>query len=399
MSVSRRSFVASSLAAAASAPAALSQEAFANRFDEIPPRIIDAGAAGGPAPNLRGRLQYHCDEDDQTIAINDFQLFSPTAGLAVGLSERKGRTDGMALTTSDGKTWRLSKTKDIGLNLSPVGDKTVYMMGATGLWLTDSTASTFEKKKLPRLDRDERPLRSHFFNARRGVLLGGGVPLFQTEDGGLTWTKLPATLNTKLKSSNTVWTSVTAIPNGAIIIGHSEATKEISRFPPWMMPETYVRRRVTPSTTMLARTYDDGGKWEVEVTSTIGVATRIRSIRQSGYLVYHYGDSLDFPSELFQLDYRTGKGTSLFRRKDLLLWDVAPFGESGLIVAAIQPTGRLRNSGVPGKLRLLVTSDLTTWQDLKVDYRAMGTRAMLAFASDRLIWAATDEGSIVHVTA
>lgn len=133
---------------------------------------------------------------------------------------------------------------------------------------------------------------------------------------------------------------------------------------------------------MLAETRDGGKTWVTSVASTFGRAARIRSRGLRGLTVFEYGEGIEFPSEVFDLDLRTGKSQSLFCRKDVVVHDVAPLASGGAILAAIEPAGRLRSSPVPGHLRIFHTPDGTRFSEMKVDYRAVGRRAELAYVDD-----------------
>jgi len=113
--------------------------------------------------------------------------------------------------------------------------------------------------------------------------------------------------------------------------------------------------------------------------------------------VFQYGEAFPWPAELYEFSPRQNEIHTLLRRKELVIADVLPLEGGGLIVAASQPWGRLRNSPVPSKLRVLWTLDRTNWYEMKVDYRATGHDATLVQASDGTLWAATDEGLILHL--
>ena len=116
-----------------------------------------------------------------------------------------------------------------------------------------------------------------------------------------------------------------------------------------------------------------------------------------GAIAFQYRESFGWPSELFLLDLRSGKNAPVLRRKDLVIHDMLLFNDGSLLAAATQPTGRLRNSPIPGKLRILWSPDAAAWFEMKVDYRATGNSATFASCSDGSIWLATDEGAIVQL--
>jgi len=59
--------------------------------------------------------------------------------------------------------------------------------------------------------------------------------------------------------------------------------------------------------------------------------------------------------------------------------------------------GKLRDV-VPGKVRVLASTDYVQWKDVPVDYRAEGHRAILAAVDEDHMWIATDMGMILKLT-
>ncbi len=114
-------------------------------------------------------------------------------------------------------------------------------------------------------------------------------------------------------------------------------------------------------------------------------------------VVFQYRESFVWPSELFAVNLKTGKNWPILRRKEIVIHDALLFSDGSMLVAATQPTGRLRNSPVPGKLRVFWSPDAQSWFEMKVDYRAVGNSATFAACSDGTFWIATDEGAIVQL--
>jgi hypothetical protein len=72
-----------------------------------------------------------------------------------------------------------------------------------------------------------------------------------------------------------------------------------------------------------------------------------------------------------------------------------PYGPAYL--AAVEPSGSLLHSPVPGRLKMIKSDDLQLWQEMEVDYRATATRAILATAGPDDLWVATDTGMILKL--
>jgi hypothetical protein len=119
--------------------------------------------------------------------------------------------------------------------------------------------------------------------------------------------------------------------------------------------------------------------------------------------VMQFQDTFDWPAEVYLLDLATGKSESVFREKDRLITDAAVFpptpGSLGqrAFLAAVEPPGRVSNLPVPGKVKMLTSTDLKEWNEMEVDYRAVATSLVLAGPDPGHVWAATDTGMILRL--
>jgi hypothetical protein len=367
--------------------------------------IAKETAAAGRFAGRTWRIQQMVDEDDTAAVMTDIQFASVERGIVTGSLNRKGREENQAwLTRNGGAKWTAVKLKDFPVSVQMLDESRIFLVGRDALWFSNEGGLTWEKRKLPKLDKAAREKgmfvnRVSFADERRGWAFGGGKVFYVTADGGLTWAPVPESEALGLKSENSIWLWMTWVtPKTAMIVGHSAAvSKDSSRYPDWMVPERATRRRLTPSTTMVAETYDGGVKWKTSVASTFGEIVRMRSLGTRALSLFHYGDGLEFPSEVYQLDMKTGTNTALFRRKQIFVQDAVPLNGGGAMIVAVEPPGRLNNSPIPGKIRVFVTPDGLGWSEMKVDYRAIGRRATLARYDDQNIWLCTDEGMILRL--
>ena len=53
---------------------------------------------------------------------------------------------------------------------------------------------------------------------------------------------------------------------------------------------------------------------------------------------------------------------------------------------------------IPGKVRVLVSTDYIVWKQIDVDYRAEAHRVILAAVDEQNMWIATDMGMILKLT-
>jgi hypothetical protein len=222
---------------------------------------------------------------------------------------------------------------------------------------------------------------------------------YRTDDGARSWNAVPESENLGLHSPQTYLRSVAMLPSGAgLLVGDSTAAPpEPAALPDWMTPERALKRKSVPGTAILYLTHDGGKTWISQLTSAFGNLRRVRMGPSRGAVVFRYNESFEWPSELFLIDLRTAKSWTVLRRKDLVIHDMLAFPDGSMLAAATQPTGRLRNSPIPGKLRVFWSPDSVEWFEMKVDYRAAGNSATFSQCSDGSIWIATDEGVFVQL--
>ena len=88
---------------------------------------------------------------------------------------------------------------------------------------------------------------------------------------------------------------------------------------------------------------------------------------------------------------------TIFEERNRAVTDVALLADDSAILAAVEPSGNSNQVPIPGKLKMLRSGDLKTWQEMEVDYRVVAQRAVLAAADERHIWVATDTGMILKL--
>jgi hypothetical protein len=409
MLIGRRAFLAAAGGAAlkagqapAGAPPATRLDSSGVTIGEVPSLVpMPAEQITGRYAGRRWSVQRIVDADDTSAVLTDIRFASAERGIAVGVFTQKGREESQALITRDGgKAWTPVKLKDYPYSVGMIDESRAYIVGQNAFWFTNEGGAVWQKRKLPRDAKGKPMFRADFVDEKRGWIFGGGRTFFSTEDGGMSWRKVPESAALTLKDENTEWTWMNRIDtNTGIIVGLSASPpREASRFPDWMMPERALRRSVTPSTTVLGETRDGGKTWKMSMTSAFGRVTRLRTLGLRGLALYHYGDGMEFPSEVYSIGLGTGRSRPLFRRRDLWVHDAIPLHDGGVMLAAIEPPGRLRASPIPGRLRIFLSTVAGVWHEMKVDYRAAGRRAFFARVDDRNIWVATDEGTILKLT-
>jgi hypothetical protein len=156
------------------------------------------------------------------------------------------------------------------------------------------------------------------------------------------------------------------------------------------------RRREWPGIAITLQTKDAGVHWNAEETSMFGQITSLSlTPDKRGLGLVEFFDRFEYPSEVYAIDWQTGKSVRVFRRKDRAITDVLVTPQGQAYLAGFEPSGTLFRSPVPGKLKVLKSGNLEDWQDMEVDYRAVARRAILASAGPGGRWIATDTGMIL----
>ena len=118
-----------------------------------------------------------------------------------------------------------------------------------------------------------------------------------------------------------------------------------------------------------------------------------------GLGLIEFSEAFEWPSEVFRIDWTTGKSERVFREKNRLITDAALPPTGPAYLAGIEKMDKLSDSPVPGKLKVVKSDDWSNWQEMEVDYRATAHRALLSAVDDRNIWVATDTGMILKLAA
>jgi hypothetical protein len=166
-----------------------------------------------------------------------------------------------------------------------------------------------------------------------------------------------------------------------------------------MEPEESQKRREWPAVTILMETHDGGKSWSLSQTTLFGAITQVRLAPDGrGLGLVQFFESFLWPSEVFQFDWTTGKSSRVFRQKDRRVTDLVLSPDGAAYLAAIEPPGTLTQAPIPGKVKVLRSSNLTDWQEMQVDYRASARRVVLAAAGPGQLWAGTDTGMVLKLT-
>lgn len=352
--------------------------------------------AAGARPADRWELQYFYDEDRSEFTINDLKFLSAQRGIAVGYITEKNSIKPSALITSDGGAhWSLSPLKETGLFLFFLDDSHGWMVTNKGLWETEEAGRSWRKLKAPR-----DLLRVFFLDAQHGWAAGAHKQVFETLDGGKQWTAVPAAAKPASTPEFTEYTCIAfANSKAGMITGWSRPPRRgEENMPSWMNPEH--ARHQWPALSIILETRDGGKSWNSSTASLFGQITRLSlSPAGSGLALLEFADTFEWPSEVHRLNWRTGGSTLAYREKDRLITDVVALPSGSGYLAGQEPAGKLSHSPIPGKVKILKSENLINWKEMEVDYRATARQVTLAAVDDGHVWAATDTGMILKLTA
>lgn len=353
--------------------------------------LLTVALASAAAAADRLELVYFHDEADSELALHDIGFDGTGRGIAVGAIRKGGRSRPAALVTTDsGRTWTPAKLPSEGQWLF-MDRHAAWFGDGRGTWHSEDLG-----KKWKKAQGIDRVARVFFLDDKRGWAVGAQKGFWETSDGGEHWTRVAAGDEPKTSRETTVYNCIAfADGRNGVVTGYSKPRREgesRQRVPDWAAPEERVRE--WPGTTISFATQDAGKRWNHSTTSLFGAITRVQMSGSGvGLALIEFLNEFPFAAEVFRLDLRTSAVTRVFRRADRSVTDVAITGDTGWILA-VEPPGKLLRTPIPGKLKLLRSGDFQNWTELKVDYRAVATRAALAQDGGKL-WAATDTGMIL----
>lgn len=381
------------------------------------------GLHGQTKEGARWTVQYFYDQDGKDLHITDLAFPSAKRGIAVGaVVDREGRKPQFtSLVTSDGgEHWALTPLKEFPRSIFFLDESNGWMVTGESLWFTQEAGRSWTRisdqikpnKKLADAPHGGLILRVWFLDAQHGYAVGLQKSVFETHDGGRTWKPLA---EAAVPTSNPAYSLYSHIAfadgrRGLIVGGYvpprsegksREERDEEGDLPDWMHPESTLHRRQQPRLTLEVDTLDGGVTWKSGTAPLLGSLVSARLAGERGLLVFDYVDSFEWPAEVYRLDLKTGQSESVFKKKDRLVTDAAIFSDGAdarAFLAAVEPPGRLRSAPIPGKVRMLSSTNLKDWVEMPVDYRAVAQSLVLAGPDAEHLWAATDTGMILRLS-
>jgi photosystem II stability/assembly factor-like uncharacterized protein len=340
----------------------------------------------------RWKIQFFYDKAGSTLNIQDLQCPSATRCVAVGtIEDRKGRSNGALVTTEDGgKNWGLADFAEQPVSLFFLNPSLGWMATDRGVWATLDGARTW--KKLDGLKKGI--LEVYFLNPQHGYAIGFPKAVYETADGGKHWSKLEAAARPSTGLQDTVYECIAFQGQHGIIAGSAKPVGT-DETPAWLDPSEARLHRERPSTMVVLETRDGGATWEATASSFYGRMSQLVMAKE-GFAValFEYHNYYSLPSRVYKVKFQTSMDI-VFAERDRAVTDVVLLPDGSALLAAVQPPGSSNQVPIPGKLRMLRSTDLKAWEPMNADYKAVAQRAMLAAVDSEHVWVATDTGMIL----
>jgi photosystem II stability/assembly factor-like uncharacterized protein len=162
-----------------------------------------------------------------------------------------------------------------------------------------------------------------------------------------------------------------------------------------MDPERAAKRKQVPTLTLMQQTEDGGATWTSSTVPLFGLASAVRFIGTQGLIVMGFNESFQWPSEVYRM---AGKDTArVFRDKTPRVIDAQLYKGPHVYLAGVEPTGKMNSAALPGKVRILESTDFDTWTEMPVSYKAVARSVVIAGPDPEHLWVATDMGMILHL--
>jgi len=349
--------------------------------------------AQAPRAQQSWRAQYFYDEAKTSLVFQDFEFSSPRRGIAVGtVVDGKGRKPVSVTTQDGGEHWQLNPLDENPVSLFFLNDSLGWMVTEKGLWRTDEGGKDWRKLPHP----PAQPIRVFFLDENNGWAACLKKTVLATHDGGRKWEPVAAAAEPAGSAERSAYTWIAfADAKFGFITGLNQPVQRwLPMFPTWLDPEDALTRRETSHLSYALATNDGGKTWKPESASLIGRITRVRlDAGGLGLGLIEYADSFKYPSEVYKIEWKTGKNTTIFRDKRYGISDVWLTPGGVALLAGVEYPGEVR-SVAPGKVKVFRSTDMQSWSEQPVDYRAVAQRTLWAGAGEEM-WLATDNGMIL----
>jgi hypothetical protein len=340
------------------------------------------------AAEPRWNIQYLYDRADSNFAIDDLQCPSARHCVAAGLiDDKKGHEQGALVVTGDaGLHWTQYEVKERPLSLFFLNESLGWMVTDRGLWSTMEGGRAWTK-----IQSRKGILQAWFLDASHGYMAGLKGLVQETTDGGKTWAKLEAGDQAPDALSLDYGLISFQGSHGLIIGASNTGLHDVSD----ANQESPAGGKIT-----LLETLDGGKKWKY---GSIAVDGELAQVKMSGKgfvvtLILYSNPKRPVGSAVFETPLGSKDVRIIFGERDRLATDIALLSDGGAVLATLEPPGNSTQVPIPGKLKILKSANLKVWQEMNVDYRAIGQRAIIAAPDQTHMWVATDTGAILSLS-
>jgi hypothetical protein len=357
--------------------------------------LLSAGALisfGQPGNQPHWAIQYQYRDLERSLTINDIAFPSKTRGVACGYSaDRDGKERPLVLVTSDGgEHWSETVVRETGVSLSFIDDSTGWMVTDRGIWSTVESGRAWKKLNAP-----TGMQRVWFVTKVHGFAVGAKKRAFETTDGGETWTLLPIIRELQGDPAYTAFGEIAFRGENGMITGWSTPPVGGASGKEPLRDASGVQ---VPQLTIILETRDGGKTWTKTEASLFGQITRLSLPAEGPALgLIEFLHVFEYPSEVYGINLHNGHSERVFRQKDRAITSVKIFAADSAYLAGYETAIPYHPTPVPGKLKVLTSDDLTNWDEMQVDYRAVAHRATFAGPDRDHQWIGTDTGTILHL--
>ena len=340
----------------------------------------------------RWKLQYFYDKANSSLNIQDLRCPSTTRCVAVGsIEDRKGHAKGTVISTSDGgQNWSLAELSEQPISLFFLNDSLGWMATTRGVRSSTDAGRTW--KKLEGLKKGI--LEVYFLDPLHGYAIGFPKAVYETKNGGKSWTALAAAGRPTTGLEDTVYECISFEGQHGVIAGNA-TLPGTDETPPWLNPAEVRLHRERRATLVVLETKDGGVNWESYTSSAYGEISQLVMMKEGFALaLFEYHNYYTLPSRVFKVKLRSSMDV-IFAEKNRAVTDLATLPDGGALLAAIEPPGSSNQVPIPGKLKMLRSTNLKAWEEMNVDYRAVAQRASIAAPDADHQWVATDTGMIL----
>ncbi|HEY9140290.1 MAG TPA: YCF48-related protein [Bryobacteraceae bacterium] len=355
-----------------------------------------AAALAAPLAAQRWETKYLYDQDKTGLVFTDLAFPSAQRGVAVGFITDGNHDAPVSLVTSDsGEHWQRLPLAEMPVSLFFLNEDLGWLVTTKGLWRTTEAGKNWVKLPKPPAE----ILHVSFLDESNGWAVGARKSILETHDGARHWKPVAAAAEPPGDPKYSAYTWIAfANPETALVTGWNIPERRWGdEEPDWMDPSSALLRSDLPHLNYTLTTHDGGKTWSSRAASLFGELERVRLLpdgRGLGLTVYSQG--FRYPSEVYRLNWHTGKNVSIYKTPDFAVSDIWLAADGTAYLAGTLVQGKLRDV-VPGKVRVLASKDYVEWKEVPVDYRAEAHRVILAAVDEGNMWIATDMGMILKL--